>query len=781
MSRRVSIFAHTLSLAILAALVAVSSARAQASPRGAIDGVVVDSASGAPRQGVAVTLRGTGRGILTDSMGRFSLPDLAPGSYTVRTQQLSTRSVEIAVDVRAGATTTVLLRVASAPITLTAVRARARPPERDRFELSPSVGAISLTPSSVKNVPAFGEPDVLRAVQLLPGVNARNDFSSGYNVRGGESDQNLILLDGYPIYNPFHLGGLFSTFLDETVGSIDLLTGGFGAPYGSRLSSILDVKSAQPDRPGIHGTTSVSVISSSLSLGSASADGRSGWTVSGRRTYADKLIRVLSDKTFPYHFSDAQFHGVRALGKGNLRLEVTAYAGSDVVDGDFITFSDSATTGGGGGTFLFDWSNQVIGSTLSDVWRENARLPLLGAADSVGAEQHVSFTRFLTGLDLGAGAFRLSNSVQEVRAAGNIHWNRGTRERRLGYELSSYGLRYDVRTSAADNSLFELAQNPTAGALYYQEQWKPTQRLIAQAGLRVEHLTGRNWTGLSPRAAVKYFVNPDLAVSVAVGDYAQWLHSLNREDIPVRIFDFWIASDQYTEVSRARHYVLGLEHWIGPLRFARVEAWLKDYDHLLEQNTADDPSRRGDEFLVSNGRSYGFDVLFRQLEIGPFGGWLAYTYGVSSRQRDTLRYWPGHDRRHNLNVVGTWKPNARYTMSARLGLASGTPYTDIVGQIVRRAYNPRTHTYEPSSGDERDPVGGVRNGSRYPLFQRLDLGVSRVSQWRGLQLTPYLSVVNAYNAKNVFIYSFDYTRNPPTREAASQFPFLPSIGLTVAF
>ena len=100
---------------------------------------------------------------------------------------------------------------------------------------------------------------------------------------------------------------------------------------------------------------------------------------------------------------------------------------------------------------------------------------------------------------------------------------------------------------------------------------------------------------------------------------------------------------------------------------------------------------------------------------------------------------------------------------------------------MRRAYNPRTHTYEPSSGDESDPVGGVRNGSRYPLFQRLDLGVSRVSQWRGMQLTPYLSVVNAYNAKNVFIYSFDYTRNPPTREAASQFPFLPSIGLTVAF
>ena len=134
---------------------------------------------------------------------------------------------------------TATIRLVVAPVTLGAVRARARPPERDRFELSPNVGTVTLTPSALSGVPALGEPDVLRTVQLLPGVNARNDFSSGYNVRGGESDQNLILLDGYPIYNPFHLGGLFSTFLEETVGEIELLTGGFGGATadGSRACS----------------------------------------------------------------------------------------------------------------------------------------------------------------------------------------------------------------------------------------------------------------------------------------------------------------------------------------------------------------------------------------------------------------------------------------------------------------------------------------------------------------------------------------------------------------
>ncbi|MEP6731016.1 MAG: TonB-dependent receptor [bacterium] len=510
---------------------------------------------------------------------------------------------------------------------------------------------------------------------------------------------------------------------------------------------------------------------------------RSSWTVAARRTYADKLVAALSDRQFPYHFSDAQFHGVQAIGKGNLRLEATAYAGSDVLDGDFLTLSDSASVGGGGGRFVFGWANQLVGVTLRDVWRDNARLPLLGAADSVGVEQHASFTRFATGLDLADGALSLTNSVHELRLAGDIHWNRGAHERRLGYEASGYAIHYDVRSSVSDADLFELAQHPTASTIYYQEQWKPTKRLITEAGVRVEHFSGRNWTGISPRVAVKYFVTPDLAVSAAAGNYAQWLHSLNREDIPVRIFDFWVASDEFNQVSQAQHYVLGLEKWISPLRFARVEAWLKNYQHVLEQNTADDPGVRGDEFLDAGGVSYGFDVLLRQLEIGQFGGWLSYTYGVSSRVRDSVAYWPGHDRRHNLNLVGTWKPNARYVLSARLGVASGTPYTDIIGQLVRRTFNPRTHVFNGDrNGDgELEPVGGPRNGNRYPLFQRLDLSVSRNMQWRGMQVTPYFSVVNAYNAKNVFIYTFDYTSNPPTREAQSQFPFLPSIGMTVAF
>ena len=767
-------------LAALLLLVFAWPVGAQGTGRGTVAGTVVDDSTDAPIPRATVLVVGTTRGTITDERGRFVIGDVAAGARTLRTRILSHRPRDLAVVVVAGDTVTATIRLVAAPVTLGAVQARARAPERDRFELSPNVGTVTLTPSAMSGVPALGEPDVLRTVQLLPGVNARNDFSSGYNVRGGESDQNLILLDGYPIYNPFHLGGLFSTFLEETVGEIELLTGGFGARHGGRLSSVLDVRSADRVRPGLHGTAGISLIASSLSIGSAAKDGRASWTLSGRRTYADKLVSVLSDRTFPYYFSDAVLHAARAIGRGNARVELTAYTGADDLDGDFTEFGDSSRAGGG--TFEFDWSNQVVGVSLTDVWRDGARLPLLGRADSVGAEQRVSYTRFATALDLGAGALRLTNSVNELRAAGAVHWHRAGHERRLGYELSSYDIAYDVGSPGTSTQLFNLRQSPMAGAAYYQESWRPTSRLLAEAGLRGEHVSGRGWSGLSPRASVKWFATPDLAVSAAAGQYAQWLHSLNREDIPVRVFDFWVASDEFVEVSRATHLVLGVERWLGPIRFARVEGWLKRYDHLLEQNPADDPARRGDEFLDAEGTSYGFDVLLRQLDAGALSGWLSYTYAVSQRTQNGIGYWPGHDRRHNVNLVGTWRAGRKYTFGARLGVASGTPFTDIVGQVVRRAYDPSVHGYGTGGlAGEREPLGGVRNAERYPLFQRLDLSVSRAGTWRGMQLVPYFSVVNAYNARNVFIYTFDYTRNPPTREASSQFPLLPSLGLTIGF
>jgi hypothetical protein len=184
---------------------------------------------------------------------------------------------------------------------------------------------------------------------------------------------------------------------------------------------------------------------------------------------------------------------------------------------------------------------------------------------------------------------------------------------------------------------------------------------------------------------------------------------------------------------------------------------------------------------VTTGRSYGTDVLVRQLESRKVSGWLAYSYAVSWRDGPQGRFAPVQDRRHNLNVVSSFRPGGRWSYGARLGVGTGTPFTDVVGQLVRRRYDPITNTF--STGNlpvQREPIGGVRNAARFPLVQRLDLSATYARPGRRTW-APYVSLINAYNARNIFTYVFDYTSNPPTRTAYSQFPFLPTFGVTVSW
>jgi hypothetical protein len=397
-------------------------------------------------------------------------------------------------------------------------------------------------------------------------------------------------------------------------------------------------------------------------------------------------------------------------------------------------------------------------------------------------ELRASDSRFSTGLDLGSGALLLNNRVAEQQLQATL---RGGSERRIwraGAIATHLLTTYDAESRQVDAALFRMDQSPWTLGGFAEATWRPTSRLIVEGGGRVEGVSGTGWIGVSPRASAKFFVNPDLAVSVAAGRYTQWMHSLAREDIPVRIFDFWIASDSAIPVSRADHFVAGIEQWLSPTRFVRVEGYYKSYPRLLDVNPTNDPTRRGDEFLPQTGRSFGVDLMAQQLEAGPFSGWIAYSFSVAQRTTGSLRYYPGHDRRHNMNVVASWNTGRGYVLSSRLGIGTGTPYTDIVGQLVRRSYDVARNRWDTAvSTRALEPIGGPRNGARLPVFQRLDASVTRRIPWRGMTLVPFLSVVNVYNARNVFTYTFDYTTNPPTRTSLSQFPILPAVGVTVEF
>jgi hypothetical protein len=286
-----------------------------------------------------------------------------------------------------------------------------------------------------------------------------------------------------------------------------------------------------------------------------------------------------------------------------------------------------------------------------------------------------------------------------------------------------------------------------------------------------------------PRLSLKYFVDPDLAFIGAVGEFAQWAHSLAREDVPIRALDFWVGSDARAPVSRARHYVGGVERWLTPSRALRVELFFKQYHSLVEQNALSDPNVQGDEFTRLRGHSYGADLMLRQLQTARFAGWLAYTFAFSSRTPEdgsAGAFFPGQDRRHEVNAIGNWT-RGRWVTSMRFNLASGTPYTRAVGQFDRRDYMQPTGEFAPRNGGFPQYISGPRNAERVPIAQRLDISFTRNGDGKGTSWSPFFSVMNVYNAKNYFAYFYDYGSTPPERIRIQQLPIFPTLGVSVVW
>ena len=768
--------------ALLALLPAVLAA--QEPTRGVIVGrvaVATDSGIGSPLPGARISVVGTSLAATSASDGRYRIGGVPAGTVTVRVRLLRYRSVDLPVLVSAGDSVRADFSLRSEPQLLSPVETRARVADAELFSGRPNIGVTALGAETMNAIPTIGEPDVARTAQLLPGVIARNDFNTGLIVHGGEADQNLVLLDGYPIHNPFHLGGLFGTFIDATVGRIELMSSALPARLGGRLSSVLDVRSADDARRGVHLTADVSALAATGVLSGSFGGDRGTWSFGGRRTYADALQSIFTDNIFPYHFHDFQGRATYQL-PGGVRLSATGYMGRDVLDANLAEFSagDSLPTKAGSGTWGLDWGNRVFGVALAKDFGA-VRLPGFGwhIADSATFEQRVSTSGFRTHLDLGDGATSQRSEIRDLRAAGSLLLRGESHDVGLGYEVATHRMSYSSGSAETETVDFDLVQKPVTSAVYIDDLWRLGSRLLVDGGLRAEALSTRHWAALSPRVSVKLFATPTLALTAGASRVTQWMQSL-AGDGPLRYFDIWIASDSFIPVATAWQYVAGVERQQGA-GSVRIEAYLKDYDRVLQANWSEDPSRRGDEFFLATGRSYGADLYARWQPATGWSGWVTYSYGVSSRTRDGITWAPGHDRRHDVDAFGTWQMR-KYRLGAHFGFATGTPYTPSVGQVVRRVYDPARDRW--GTGDPRlllEQLGAAHNSARFPPTHRLDLDISRELSYRGATLTPYLSVVNVYNAKNVFVYRYDYSTDRPTRRAISQFPVLPSAGVRIAF
>ena len=557
--------------------------------------------------------------------------------------------------------------------------------------------------------------------------------------------------------------------MDATVGGVELMTGAFPARYGGRLSSVLDVHSADDLRPGVHTTADISALGATARLAGSFGGGNGTWSAAGRRTYADAATSIFTNNIFPYHFTD--FHGRATYALPNdVSVSLTAYGGKDVLNANLAEFeSETTLSKANRGRWAFDWGNRVLGTTVSKRFGEGATV-----------EQRLSTSSFSTLLDLGDGGSVRRSEIADVRLAGSLALHGSADDRSVGYELASQRIRYASGSSQTGSNDFDFTQRPQTAAAWIGDMWRVSPTWLVESGLRAEAISGRNWAGLSPRLSVKHFVTPQLALTAAAGRVTQTLHSLTG-DGPLRYFDIWLASDEFIPVATAWHYVAGGERRVRDAGSVRIEGFVKRYDRVLEANLSEDPHVRGDEFLSARGLAYGVDMLARWQPTTGASGWIAYTYGVSSRSRGDVSWAPGNDRRHDINIVATWQL-AKYRLGTRFGYATGTPYTPIIGGLARRVYDPSRDRWGTGEPDIRiESLGGVRNSERFPPNHRLDVDISREFHVRGATVAPYASVANAYNAKNVFVYLYKYSTDQPTRRAISQFPVLPSAGVRLAY
>jgi hypothetical protein len=765
-----------------------------------LTGTVTDSI-GSPIVDVAVSVtpvtpQSTQRTTLTDRVGRYRFESLQPGAYELRTRRLGYLEVVRNISLDAAQTLIMDLRLATDPLRLEGVKVDARRDadrERARFESEPGVTARVVEATTLKLLPGLGEPDVLRAIELLPGVISTSDFSSTYNVRGGSADQNLIMIDGFTVFNPFHLGGLFSVFNSDAIERAELFSGGFGAEFGGRVSSVLNIESRTDIPESMELRGGVSMLASRLMLHAPMptavsralrSDGGS-WFLSARRSYFDHLLRPIAN--FPYHLTDLQAHAAVTM-RGGGRIAATAYWGEDVLD-----LSSLGLSGGGAADVLrlrWNWGNRVLGATWSQPlgggWIANSRLGYSRFADQL------SFVDF--------GDVRFVGEIDQIVLRGDV-----SRDFAAGlglrFGLAAEATDHHNRADAGGTTFFASDGDGILGSAHVSLRWRPSSRWIIEPGLRFDRWSASDTTRqlLSPRFAAKYFVGrgETIAIKLAVGRYAQFVHSLRDEELPVSN-DTWVLANRWVPHVTSDQVQLGIESFWGEGWSVSAEGYARSFDGVTEFNTAEDPNDPGDDLLAGDGSSYGLDLLLRQTA-GRLTGWAALSLLRAERTfpdpltagfadlPQTISYPPIFDRRINLDLVAQYTTRRDIEIGVRWNFGSGLPFSRPIAQHFAWRHNPALGLAEPLEiGPDREglPVAvvlGPRNSERYPTYHRLDLTVRRTIERSWGSYVPYLQVLNVYNRRNVLFYYYDFNAAPPVRSGFSMFPLLPAIGVEVSF
>ena len=784
-----------------------------------ISGFVRDKSTGEPLPYTTVVILENQMGSSADVSGYYILPKMASGNYTLRFMMIGYKTVEKKIEITTQ-NIRIDLELEPAAIDLDQVTVSA---ERMRFENRVDVSRINLTNQEIRRAPAFIEADVFRTLQLLPSVSSSNDFNAALIVRGGSPDENLILLDGTEIYNPYHIGGVFSTFNADMISDTEFLAGGFPSKYGGRLSSVLNITAREgdskngrlPDSLYVYdvevdwpwnwnsrkrknnlkkywdfskGSGNISFLSAKFLAEGALYNG--SWMISGRRTYFDKFVSLYydyKDEEEPgnYYFWDTHIKMKTAINQNN-QLIYSQFSGKDnLVLGLEGLANIDFDWNWGNRTQNISWryipnNNYIVTTSLSktqydfDVDFEIDFNPSTGTADTSTTD----LSSGSTDLDL-----FLDNLVEDVDLNQNIKFII-TNDISLDAGWQIKNLNLDYREIFAGQRVTSIQSQPKIYSSFINMTIKTSPLFYINPGIRVSKYNRYDKMLINPTLGIKFNPISDLALKASVGRYSQFLFTVNQEDELLRIVDFWQPIPDGEKPQESDHFILGGEYWISTGNTISLETYYKSYSSIYDLNPAPDYANFEKTFSLSGtAEAYGVELLYR-FNKNTLNGWVSYAFSNIRRsvdlnsnddiEIDKEKYPAKYDKPHSFNLLLSYQINEKYFLGLGATFGSGQTYTPVIGKVHQggvRAYGSLENPYSNFGN-----IYGVRNGARYPNYFRTDISLGRKSKVFGLDSELKFQVINITNHYNVLLYLWDHTASPSKVEAYSMFPIILTFG-----
>jgi len=746
-----------------------------------INGTVRDSQSGAELVGASVSVVGTAIGTFTNGKGQYSL-SLPKGSYTIEYSYLGYKDNSISIQLNDNMRKNVRLVSSAINIDNVVVTSKAQ----DYNISSTQVGAQTLNMQEIKMVPVlFGENDVLKTLQLMPGVKSAGEGGSGYYVRGGGADQNLILLDDAPVYNASHMMGMFSVFNGDAIKDANLYKGSMSAEYGGRLSSVLDVTMQEGNREAFHGQGGIGTISSRVELEGPLQKDKSSYLIAGRRTYADIFLKLRSDSSLrqtKLHFYDVNYKVSDVINEKN-KIELSGYMGRDV-----FKFRD-----------MFGMDGGNITATLAFTHLSSEKMKLVSS---------LVFSRFDSKLsmDMAMADMSLRTGITDVNWKEDCEYRLTDNTLHFGGNVTYHTFfPGELKTSMIENPIKLEDKKAIEANVYIDNSQNIRDVVKLQYGVRFSNFIGLGpsvvydyndehekidsvsytrgecvnyYPNVEPRLSANFRIDETSSIKASYTRTCQFVHLIQSSTVAMPT-DYWMPSSNKVKPQTCSQVSAGyFRNFNENMYETSVEVYYKKMNNQIDYENGTNLYLNVDleaYLLYGHSRSYGLE-LFVKKELGDLTGWISYSLSKSEKQFQGINsgawYPVRYDRTHDVSIVLMYDLNEKWKVSATWVYSTGDAVTYPSGKYT---IDGETVSYYTE-----------RNGYRMPAYHRMDFGATYLtSKSERFESQLAFSIYNAYNRKNAYMIYFEPVdeEHPEVLQAVkiTLFPIIPSVSWNFKF